>query len=236
MQIPYYKLPNKDQIKNNHAPMFPKNIFAVVSGQTGSGKTNLIVQMLTCPGLLDYSDVYIYAPTLHQDSYEYLKAYYDNMEKQIKNCYKISVKIAHFFDADEKIKDPKCLGPTQKHIQIFDDVMNADQSVIKDYFCRGRHNNVNVFYLCQSLHKIQKHCIRDNANVFILFHQGDEALKYFYETHISGDMHFNEFKELCNKAWSKKYGFIVINLWEEAYCGRYLINYGEIYVPNKYLK
>ena len=91
----------------------------------------------------------------------------------------ISLKIADFFDNDEEIKDPKNLDPSQIHIMIFDDVMNADQTVIKDYFCRGRHNNVNVFYLCQSLPKIQKHCIRENANVFILFHQDDKTLKYF---------------------------------------------------------
>ena len=117
---------------------------------------------------------------------------------------------------------------------IFDDVMNADQTKIKDYFCRGRHNNVNVFYLCQSLHKIAKHCIRDNANVFILFHQDDKTLKYFHETHVSGDMDFDEFKEFCDKAWNKKHGFVVLNLWEDPYCGRYLSNNFEIYVPNKY--
>ena len=73
---------------------------------------------------------------------------------------------------------------------IFDDIMNADQSVIKDYFCRGRHNSVNVFYLCQSLHKIQKYCVREKSNVFVLFHQDDKTLKYSYEIHISGDMEF----------------------------------------------
>src|ERR1700761_5289914 len=117
--------------------------------------------------------------------------------------FHISVKIAHFFEGPEEIKDPKNLDANQRHIMIFDDVMNADQTVIKDYFCRGRHNNVNVFYFCKSLHKIQKHFIRENATVFVLFHQDDKTLKYFYdfyETHISGDMEFKEFKELYNKA------------------------------------
>ena len=236
MDIPHYKLTNKEQVKSRHGPMFPKTIFCVIAGATGSGKTNLIVHLLTTPGLLDYSDVYIYAPTLYQESYEYLKEYYKRGEKSFKEWFRISVKIANFFESDEEIKDPKNLDKNQSHIMIFDDVMNADQSVIKEYFCRGRHNNVNVFYLCQSLHKIQKHCIRENANVFVLFHQDDKTLKYFYETHISGDMEFKEFKEICDKAWSKKYGFIVINLWEEPYCGRYLMNYGDIYTPSKYLK
>ena len=61
---------------------------------------------------------------------------------------------------------------------IFDDVMLDDITAIKKYFCSGRHNNVNVFYLVQSLHKIAKHCIRENANISILFKQDDKTFKY----------------------------------------------------------
>ena len=94
-----------------------------------------------------------------------------------------------------------------------------------------------MFYLCQSLHKIPKHCIRENANVFILFKQDDKTLKYFHEAHISGDMDFKEFREkFCDDAWSTKHGFVAINLWEEAHCGRYIGNYGYIYTPLKYLQ
>ena len=113
--------------------------------------------------------------------------------------------------------------------------MNVDQIKMKDYFCRGRHNNVNVFYLCQSLHKIQKHCIRENANVFILFKQDDKTLKYFHETHVSGDMDFKEFKSFCDGAWKIKHGFVVINKWKEPYCGRYIGNCKYIYTPMKWV-
>jgi len=221
MVIQQYKLVDKQQVKSRHGPMFSKTIFCLTAGATGSGNTNLIVYLLTTPGLLDYSNVYIYAPTLYPNSYEYLKEYYSRKETTSKKMFHISVKIGHFFEGPEEIKDPKNLDANQRHIRIFDDVMNADQKVIKDYFCRGTHNNVEVLYLCPSLHKIQKHCIRENANIFLLFHQDDKTLKYFYETPISGDMEFKEFKELCNKAWSKKYCFIVINLWEDPYCRRY---------------
>ena len=215
----------------NHAPFFPKNIFAVIAGSTGCGKTNLMANLLIQKGCLDYSSVYIYSSTLHQKTYKYLKDYYGNMENKIENDYGLRIKIAHFLDSDEEIKDPKTLNPNTGHIMVFDDVMNADQSKIKEYFCRGRHNNVNVFYLCQSLHKIAKHCIRENANVFILFQQNKKTLKYFWESHISGDMGYKEFEEFCTNAWMKKHGFVVINIWEEPYCGRYVSNYDDIYVP-----
>jgi Cdc6-like AAA superfamily ATPase len=217
-----------------HSILFPKNIFCVIAGSTGSGKTNLMLNLLMKEETLNYSHVYIYSSTLNQPAYEYLIKYYRDLEKLILQETKHVVQIAHFFDADDEILNPSKLDKTKNHIMIFDDVMLNDQSVIKDYFCRGRHNNVNVFYLCQSLHKIAKHCIRENANMFILFKQDDKTLKYFHETHISGDMDFKEFKQFCDEAWRKKHGFVVINIWEESYCGRYWSNYNNIYIPKKY--
>ena len=214
-----------------HSILFPKNIFAVIAGSTGSGKTNLLINLLRKPKLLNYDHVYIYSSTLHQPAYEYLNQYYLDLEKLIFENTNKTVKIAQFFDTDTEIMNPSDLDKTKNHIMIFDDVMMEDQTVIKDYFCRGRHNNVNVFYLCQSLHKIAKHCIRENANIFILFKQDDRTLKYFHETHISGDMDFKEFKEYCDGAWRRKHGFVVINIWDEAYCGRYWSNYDNIYIP-----
>ena len=222
----------KQKISSNHSPLFPRNIFCVIAGATGCGKTNLMEYLLSTEKVLDYADVYIYSSTLHQPTYAYLKEYYGKLEKDIKNKHKIG----HFFDADAEIQNPSELDKNKTHIMVFDDVMNADQSVIKDYFCRGRHNNVNVFYLCQSLLKIKKHCIRENANVFILFHQGAKTLKYFYDDQISGDMDFDEFTRFCEKAWKKKYGFVVINVKEEAFWGKYISNYTVNYTPNKYLK
>jgi Poxvirus A32 protein len=218
-----------------HSPIFPENIFAVIAAQTGGGKTNLMINLLRKARLLNYDKVYIYSSTLHQPAYEYLRQYYSDLEQLIFDNEKKSVKIAHFFDADSEIMDPSQLDMNKNHVMIFDDVKMADQSVIKDYFCRGRHNSVNVFYLCQSLHKIAKHCIRENANIFILFKQDDKTLKYFHESHISGDMDFKEFKEFCDGAWRKQHGFVVINIWDAAHFGRYWSNYDSIYIPKKYL-
>jgi hypothetical protein len=220
--------------KQRHAAIFPPNIFCVIAGSTGSGKTNLIVDLLKKEKTLNYSDVYVYSPTLDQPAYSHLKEYYEDFEKCIKYSTNQTIKLAHFFDSDVEILNPSELDKNKSHIMIFDDVMLEDQTVIKDYFCRGRHNNANVFYLCQSLHKIGKHCIRENANIFILFKQDDKTLKYFYETHISGDMDFKEFKQFYDGAFSKKHGFVVINIWDDAYCGRYWDNYTKIYIPNKY--
>jgi guanylate kinase len=217
-----------------HHDIFPQNIFCVIAGSTGSGKTNLLVHLLKEKNLLNYSNIYVYSATLSQPAYEHLKEYYNTLEKFIKQKLNQSIQIAHFFDDDTNIQNPSELDKNNNHVMIFDDVMMEHQDIIKKYFCQGRHNNVNVFYLCQSLHKIAKHCIRDNANVFILFRQDDKTLKYFHETHISGDMDFAEFKQFCDCTWMKKHGFVVINIWDEAFCGRYWANYNSIFIPKKY--
>src|SRR5271163_1856937 len=129
---------------------FQKIYFVLSRGATGCGKTNLMIHLLKEKQLLNYSDVYVYSSTLYQPSYEYLKNYYETLENFIKHKTGKLVKVAHFLDADEEILDPSTLDKNQNHIMIFDDVMLKDQTQIKDYFCRGRHNNVNVFYLCQS--------------------------------------------------------------------------------------
>jgi Poxvirus A32 protein len=233
--IDYDEYYEKPEHVANHAPFFPTNILCVIAGSSGSGKTNLMLNFLLREGMLDYSDVYIYASTLGQRKYEFLKQYYAELENAAKRIFKISTKIAHFFDVDDEIKNPNELDPNTNHVMVFDDVMLEDQTKIKEYYLKGRHNNVNVFYLCQSMYKIAKHCIRQNANVFILFYQDDKTLKYFHETH-SGDMDFKEFKAFCDSAWAKKHGFVLINNLEEPHCGRYVTNCTDIYIPSKYLK
>jgi len=198
------------------------------------GKTNQLVDLLKTEGRLDYNNVYIYSPTLYQPAYEHLKEYYGDMDKMLKYQTGQMVKTVYFLDTDDDIVNPNDLNKTKNHIKIFDNVMLEDQKKIKEYFCKWRHNNVNVFYLVQSLHAIAKHCIRQNANMFILFHQDTKTLKYFHKTHCNGDMDFKEFTLFCEHAWNKKLGFVVINIWDDAYCGRYWANYDEIYIPKKY--
>jgi hypothetical protein len=141
-----------------------------------------------------------------------------------------------FHSPDDGIAHPSTLDKNKTHLVIFDDVINENQKDMTDYFCMGRHNNVNVFYLCQSLHHLPKHGIRQNANIFILFHQDDKTIKYSHETHVSGDMPFDELNFFCQEAWSNEHGYIAIHLWKNAMCGRYVLNYDTIYLPKLYLK
>ena len=222
----YYR---KDKKGKKNADFLPDNLRAIIAGSSGCGKTNLIMNFLLNENILRFSDVYIYCPSLYQPAYTYLQNYFNNIEDYV------GKKVLYLHSSDETIVDPSELDRSIQHVMIFDDVMNREQNKIKDYFCMGRHNNVSVFYLCQSLFKIPKHSIRDNCNVFILFRHDDKTMKYFYEMHVSSDMEFKEYKEFCEDAWNQLHGYIVINLWEEPYCGKYLQNYKIMFIPHKYI-
>ena len=224
--IDYTKLLSKNT-KKRHSEIFPSSIRMIIAGRSGCGKTNLMVNLLLS-GDLEYDDIIVYTTTPYQDLYQFLQEFYS----KLKNKYKTN-DIIKFYSPEDTIMNPSELDPNKTHIVIFDDVQGEQQKVMTDYFCRGRHNNINVFYLCQSFHKLKKHGIRQNANIFALFRQDRKTLKYFYDTEISSDMSFDEFKQFCDKAWINDSGYVIINLWEKPECGRYMQNYELVWVPNK---
>jgi hypothetical protein len=105
---------------------------------------------------------------------------------------------------------------------IFDDVMCDKQNHIKAYFCMGRHRGVDCFYLAQTYTRVPKHLIRDNTNLLVLFRQDETNLRHIYNDFGVGcDMKFEQFRDLCTKCWSEKYGFVVIDMDSDVNKGRY---------------
>src|SRR5437868_10150868 len=96
----YSKYFDKTSSTTNHAPFFPKNIFAVIAGSTGYGKTNLLMNFLFEDGYLDYGSAYFYCSTLHQPAYQYAMKRYNEIETDIYKKHGIKVKIAHFVEAN----------------------------------------------------------------------------------------------------------------------------------------
>ena len=82
----------------------------------------------------------------------------------------------------------------------------------------------------QSYARIQKHLVRENSNLIVLFKQDDMNLKHVYDDHVNTDMTFERFKELCSSCWGttddgKNYGFLVIDKDSSLKDGRYRKNF-----------
>lgn len=178
-------------------------------GGSGCGKTNVMISLLEHSNGLRFENVYVYSKSLQQPKYQYL----NNLLKPMKD-----VGYFEFEDGDDIIQ------PNSARINsvvIFDDVVCDSQTIIRDYFCFGRHKYLDCFYLCQTYSAIPKQLVRDNANLLVVFQQDNTNLKHIYDDHVNVDMTFQQFKDMCSCCWKKKYDFLVIDKDSEPAFGRY---------------
>lgn len=199
-----------EKINKRHGVLLPDSIRAIICGPSNSGKTNALLTLITHSNGLRFENIYIYSKSLNQPKYKFL----DRIIKPLKD-----VNYYPFTDGD-KVINVNNVKPNS--IMIFDDVACEKQDNIRAYFCMGRHRNVDSFYLCQTYARIPKHLVRDNTNFLILFRQDEMNMKHIYNDHITTDMTFTQFREMCGRCWNNnKYGFIVINKDDDINQGRY---------------
>lgn len=198
------------QIKR-HSVLLPNSIRCIIAGPSNCGKTNLLISLIESDNGLSFENIYIYAKTLDQDKYRYL-------DKLLQSVNGVGF---HKFSSSEQVIHP---NETKKNsIIIFDDVIcDKNQTNIKNFFCLGRHRNIDCFYLSQTYARVSKHMIRDNCNFVILFKQDDMNLRHvFSDMGVACDMKFDQFKLFCLECWREKYGFVVIDLDSDVNNGRY---------------
>lgn len=195
---------------SRHGVLFPNTIRALIVGPSGCGKTNLIFAMLTNENGIRFHNLYVYSKTLNQPKYQMLFDILKDIEE---------IKLFTFYE-NEKVIPPEKALPNS--VFIFDDVICENQDIVRSYFSRGRHNQVDVFYLAQSFARVPKQLLRDNSNFIILFKQDETNLKHVYMDHCSGDMKYSEFKDFCTTCWSKgRFEFVTISKECERDNGRY---------------
>lgn len=201
---------SKTKCFRKHSPLMGNGTKrALIVGGSGCGKTNLLISLLLHPNGLRFSHVYIYCKTIDQQRYEILR----------------KVLTGTTIGYNEYVDDLKVMSPTKAKkysVMIFDDVACNRQSVIRNYFCFGRHRHIDCFYLCQTYTAIPKQLVRDNANTIVLFKQDATNLRHVYDDHVTTDMSFDQFRHVCNRCWSDDpFGFLVIDKESPLTSGRY---------------
>ena len=63
---------------------------------------------------------------------------------------------------------------------VFDDMIDSNQKEVGPFFTRGRHNDLDVYYLSQSYFDLFKKTIKNNSNIIILFLQTLKDVEHIY--------------------------------------------------------
>ena len=137
-----------------------------------------------------------------------------------------------FFESASDVPDPRDLSPKEKNLVVFDDLLLERQNKCEAYYTRGRHSNVDCFYLAQNYFKLPRQTIRENANFICLFPQDLKNINHIYSDHVSSDMTKDEFRTLCKKAWNEPHGFVIIDLTSKKDNGKYRVSLDTFYIPN----
>ena len=130
------------------------------------------------------------------------------------------------------VSNPRELSSKKKNLMVFDDLLPEKQNNCESYYVRRRHSNVDCFHLARNYFKLPSQTIRENANFICLFLQDLKNLNHIFDDHVGSEITKEEFRQLCQTAWQKQHGFVIIDLSSKKHNGKYRSGLDEFYIPN----
>ena len=188
-------------MNNSHQQSIIENVNnnnnrTLLVGPSFSGKTYLMLKILS---RISDRDIYIITKSPPEQ--------YTNS--------KIKIKEINF--------EIKPLNEYENGIVVFDDILGSSNCKFIDHFFRGRHNNLDIYYLSQSYFDLPKITIRNNSNKIILFNQTLKDIEHIYRDIAGYDMNYDESEELCRKSWEDDYNYLCIDRSKKRDQGKYCI-------------
>ena len=219
----------------------PESLRMIIVGTSGAGKSTLLFNLILNEGWLSYDHLIIYAKTLFQDEYKLLRECLERgfNKNEIRECFKNGEIVyegtreplikSEFHSSDEKIQNPESLPPGRK-LLIFDDISFEQQTIVKKFFCQGRHSDVSVVLLSQNYFLIDRRAVRTNANILVVFKQSYKNIIHLHSD-FAAELTLIEFSEFCKKVWKEARDFIVIDTTSNLDDGRFRHNFTRFYYP-----
>ena len=116
------------------------------------------------------------------------------------------------------------LNEYENSVVVFDDMLLSKQeSNIDLFFTRGRHNNIDIYYISQSYFHLPKNTIRNNSNKIIFFKQTLRDIILLFHDIAGLYMNLEEWKQLCRKAWENDYDYLQRDRFAKNAEGRYTV-------------
>ena len=79
---------------------------------------------------------------------------------------------------------------------------SRNSSQIGEFFTRGRHEDLDVYYNSRSYFALPRQSIRTNSDKLILFKQTLRDVQSMYYDIGAYDKKYGEVKKTCHEAWS----------------------------------
>ena len=77
----------------------------------------------------------------------------EEMAKEIRDKCDVDCNI---YQSAEDVPDPRELSSEKKNLMVFDDLLLEKQNTCESYYVKGRHRNVDCFYLAQTCFKLPR--------------------------------------------------------------------------------
>ena len=133
-----------------------------------------------------------------------------------------------------KTRSPNCypnyetstdIKPFHKYkgsVVFFNDMLGArNSSRIDEFLKRIEHENLDAFYISHSYFSLPRQSIRNNSDRLLLFKQRLKNVQSMYYDNGAHDMKYDEFKDMCHKAWSEKFNCLRIGMTKNKNEGKY---------------
>ena len=109
-------------------------------------------------------------------------------------------------------------------VVIFDGLLGArSSSQIDEFLTRGRHEDLDVYYISQSYFALPRQSIRNTSDRLIPFKQTLRDVQSIYHDIGAFDMIYDEFKEMCRVAGSEKFNYLCIDMTKNKNEDKYRI-------------
>ena len=90
-----------------------------------------------------------------------------------------------------------------------------------EFFTRGRHEDLDVYYISRSHFVLPRQNNRNNSQRLILFNQTLKDVQSMYYDIGAYEVKYDEYKEMCHKAWSEKFNYYCIDMTKNKNEGKY---------------